>query len=704
MPARNVIEIVIKGDDQVSDVTDKVAGKISGFGKTAVLGIGAVAASTVALGSALFELGREAAPIEGIQKAFEGVAKSSGKSADEVLDALKKGSYGMIAQKDLMESYNTAAQLVGTTFANQLPDAMQYLSKVSAATGQDMGFMMDSLVKGVGRLSPMILDNLGIQVNVTEANEAYAKTLGKSADQMTKQEQQAALMNQVLEKLKTNTAAMPEVVGSATQQWASFQTKLTDFKDKLGVKLLPFFTKVVEILSKLADAVLPVLEKVVMAVGTAFQWIAERIGGWPFRAFFLVFEDGSSLIGDFLHSILGIDEGVSNQVAGVIDTIFRSVESFVQGALQVAGDLINNFFIPALSALASFVTGTVIPAIQSFVQWLSATWEQVRPALEALANWFISTALPAIVNFVQNTVLPTISNFFTWLGQTWETVRPALEALFNWFVTEALPAIVSFVQNTVLPAVQDFFNWLGQVWEVVSPALSQIFDWFVTTAMPAIIDFVNNVALPVIQNIFNFVRDAWTLIEPALSSIFDWFVTTGFPAIVDFVNNIVLPAIQGIINLVSAIWITVQPFLNDFKTGVEGVFNWIKTNIIEPFVNTIQSVIDKFNELRGNVSAGVEGAAGIASGLSSGQFSVGDVIGAIGAQIRGYATQGSYVPDTGLYMLHRGEQVSNGSSQGGQPTTININFTGGGVPMNQADANNAGFMIVSGLRAKGFNV
>ena len=32
----------------------------------------------------------------------------------------------------------------------------------AAATGQDVGFMLDSLVKGIGRGSPMILDNLGL--------------------------------------------------------------------------------------------------------------------------------------------------------------------------------------------------------------------------------------------------------------------------------------------------------------------------------------------------------------------------------------------------------------------------------------------------------------------------------------------------------------------------------------------------------------
>jgi len=70
----------------------------------------------------------------------------------------------MATNRDLMLSFNKASTLVSVDFAKQLPDAMQYLGKVSLATGQDLGFLLDSLVTGVGRVSPMILDNLGIQV------------------------------------------------------------------------------------------------------------------------------------------------------------------------------------------------------------------------------------------------------------------------------------------------------------------------------------------------------------------------------------------------------------------------------------------------------------------------------------------------------------------------------------------------------------
>jgi len=158
----------------------KVLGNIAKAGITAVaIGAGVAAAAVGGLAIGLGKLAMEAAPIEGVKNAFEGLTESFEGGSEAMLAALKESSSGMIANRDLMKSFNQAAQLVSKDFAQQLPDAMQYLSKVAAATGEDMGFMMDSLVRGVGRLSPMILDNLGIQVDLTEATEAYALSVGK---------------------------------------------------------------------------------------------------------------------------------------------------------------------------------------------------------------------------------------------------------------------------------------------------------------------------------------------------------------------------------------------------------------------------------------------------------------------------------------------------------------------------------------------
>lgn len=275
MPTIRQIVLEVVGKDKASAALGKVSGALKGIGAAAAVGVGAA----VAVGGALTKLAIDAAPLEGVRKAFEGIATASGKSADDMLAALKKGSSGMVAQADLMKSYNSAAQLVSKTFANQLPDAMSYLSKVSAATGEDMGYMLDSLVKGVGRLSPMILDNLGIQVDLTAANEEYAKSLGVSTAELTKEQQQAALMNQVMAKLAENTASMPGVAGTAAQSIGALKAQFADIKAEIGTAFLPVLQSLLATFQQVWAASGPeIMERIAAAAKDFAAWLTpERL-------------------------------------------------------------------------------------------------------------------------------------------------------------------------------------------------------------------------------------------------------------------------------------------------------------------------------------------------------------------------------------------------------------------------------------------
>ena len=244
---------------KMDETEKKSKGWASRVGSIVKTGLMAGTVAVVGMAAAMGKLAFDAMPIEGIKKAFEGLTKGS----TETIKSLRKGSLGMVKDAKLMENYNKAAQLVSKTFADQLPDAMQYLAKVSAATGTDMGYMMDSITTGVGRMSPMILDNLGIQVSLAEANEAWALKMGVATSEMSKQEQQAALMDQVMVKLKENTADMPEVTENAATKWAQLTTKLGNLKDNIGLSLLPMFVKVVDFIS---DSFIPKIEKWVATI------------------------------------------------------------------------------------------------------------------------------------------------------------------------------------------------------------------------------------------------------------------------------------------------------------------------------------------------------------------------------------------------------------------------------------------------------
>ena len=144
MPRVNTIEIVINATDKASGVLGGIGKNVQNVGKLALGGLGLMAAGAAAAGAGIAKLAIDAAPLENIEAAFTGLAESAGVGSTEMLRALEESSAGMIAQRDLMTSFNEAAQLVSVDFATKLPDAMGALGKVSAATGQDMNFLLDS--------------------------------------------------------------------------------------------------------------------------------------------------------------------------------------------------------------------------------------------------------------------------------------------------------------------------------------------------------------------------------------------------------------------------------------------------------------------------------------------------------------------------------------------------------------------------------
>lgn len=252
--ARSELDIVLKVTDKASGKLDSIGGKLGGI-KGIALAAGAAAAGALAgIGVAAVKLAKDSAAIPGITDAFDSLTQSIEGGSKKMLKALQEGSSGMVANTELMRQFNLANQLVGEDFAKNLPDAMGFLGKVSAATGEDMGFLMDSLIRGVGRLSPLILDNLGIQVDLNQAYEDYANKLGISTSEMSKSQQQAALMEQVMAKLQENTQNMPDVAGSAAQQFAQFSVAIQNAKDQIGVALIPS-------LLQLVNALVPIIEE-----------------------------------------------------------------------------------------------------------------------------------------------------------------------------------------------------------------------------------------------------------------------------------------------------------------------------------------------------------------------------------------------------------------------------------------------------------
>lgn len=808
MPARNTVEIVITAKDQASHVLKGIGSGMQGLGAIATAGLGVAALAAGGLTAALYDAAQAGASFQGIEEAFAGLAEASGKSTDRLVSELKRGSAGMASQRDLMLSFNKAASLVSLDFANTLPDAMQYLSKVSSATGQDMSFMIDSLVTGVGRLSPMILDNLGIQVDLNEAYEAYAASIGKSADELTKQEQQTALMNQVMEKLAANTANLPDVTGQADTMMAQFTAQLTDFRDIVGKSLIPAMTKFLEIFILIFANIAPGAQQFLETqLAPALESIANIVDYLVFGDFkggiFGLHEDHPAV--DFFRQlrrgIMAIRAGVPvfdvlahalNEIAGRAEDYgmtdlangLRTVAELIANFLKPIGDWISEniklqdvlialgiaiaaFLIPILVSIAA----AAAPIIGAFVlitlavAALRQAWETnfmgIRDRAAEFAAWLqvnIPIAMQAVADFWESTLKPALESLWTFLAQTVIPVVIRLAQQFIAFLPVALQTAADFWNNTLLPAMRQAAIFIATD---VIPVMLNIYTWLATNipmAIQTVSTFWQTTLLPAIQTVWSFIQ---TNLIPVLMTVWDW-INTNLPGALQFLanawNTVLYPAIQEIWNFIQTYIVPLFSALVDVHfaalqvafTAIQGAWDNVLRPALEDLWEFIQNNIiplfgDASSEINTNLTPAMQALQTIANlikkafdGVKQAVQFVIDRLRELANSIRtlqlpDWLTPGSPTPfewglrgisdalselnNVGLPQFNsqlpqtpatlptvpQGGNVPQ-QGQAGQGNNITVVFEGATSIKTQQEADDAAFMMVNGMRARGVNI
>ncbi len=232
--------------------TQKALGGIKKLG----LAVGAVVATVKSfevVAKQVFESAMLANRLEDQSIAFEQLAKSAGVASDDILKAMQEMTKGTISRIDLMKTASQAS-LLGIGFT-EMPKLLEIARAAAIATGQDMSFMFESIVTGVGRASPLILDNLGIVLKVGEANKNYAEELGKTVQELTSAEKKQAILNQTLisgEEIIKNVGTAVDGMTN-TEGVEALKVAFEEFRTELGQNVAPATNKVVEALTKIIN-------------------------------------------------------------------------------------------------------------------------------------------------------------------------------------------------------------------------------------------------------------------------------------------------------------------------------------------------------------------------------------------------------------------------------------------------------------------
>ena len=225
------VTIVIKAIDNYSKQFNKLDKsvkkqqtgfkKLTGFLKSSGIGYTVLATAAVGFGIKAVKAGIKA------ERAMAQFDLTLGDTAETMLTDMRRASNGMVSDFELVDNANKALAL-GIS-KSKIPQLLAAATARAKVFGRTAGEAFNDLAIGIGRQSRMILDNLGIILDLDKTYGDYAETVGKTVEQLTDYDRKMALTNSIIESSKDLMIAqiflqetMDEKLQKLTSSWDNF--------------------------------------------------------------------------------------------------------------------------------------------------------------------------------------------------------------------------------------------------------------------------------------------------------------------------------------------------------------------------------------------------------------------------------------------------------------------------------------------------
>lgn len=352
--ARDQVESAAKGIDKslsgisksigdsfkgVGDTLKDMGGSMKDIGKSMSVSITAPIAAASAAALNFVTIGGK---YSSVRDSFISMTKDMGISADEFQNRVSKATGGQIDNLKILQSATKGLSLIGkdafNDFGNDFVKMAELSKKAARATGQDVDFMFDSLVTGIARESKLILDNLGITIDITKAKDEYAKSLGKTREELTISEEKHAVLNSALGQLESTYGEVAVSAGGFSGAWQQLTTQLTNTRIEIGQALEPTIAGLVKSLTPIIQDITP---SIINGIKTITEWFNN--------------------LSPSMQKTIVVSVGLT-AVAGPLIVVLGTIISNVGTLISALG-----WLVPALTSVASAIFTVVIPAIVSVV-------------------------------------------------------------------------------------------------------------------------------------------------------------------------------------------------------------------------------------------------------------------------------------------------------------------------------------------------
>lgn len=646
MPKRNVLEIVVEGEDKASSVLRGVNTQLDSIGRlatTAVVG-GIAAATTAVIGFGAASLNEFNKFQQGMNEVFTLLPDISQEAMGKLEQDVQRvnARFGLLNEQTIPALYQAISAGVPTD---------NVLSFMSTAAQASIGGVT-SLETAVDGITSVVNAYGEEAINAQQASDLMftAVKLGKTDfDQLSRSLFQVVPTAASLGLEFGNVTA---ALASLTSQGTPTSVATTQLR-QLMVELQKPTTKVSKLFEEMAGKSFPDFINEGGNLADALQMISDGAteGDVELAGLFGSVEALNAFLGltganaegfaDNLAEMAGsagatekafdtMSQGMQFQIDRMrakfqtfLTNIGRSLEPFVTPLFEALGDALSflDAFFSGVSSFEDDFNSGPGGIFNSLLNGLLTILEALVPVRDELTNFFgaIGAGVPfldalsvTIGNLFGSDVQETFENIRNAISQVWQVILQVTEPIRNWIsenveLKDVLIVIGGLIASVVIPAIAGFVAALATPIAIVGGLI---------VAVAALRNAWEND----FGGIRTFVE---TTLLPALEKIRVWFVETAMPAVMDFINNTIIPGLETWQGILANIWTIVEPALNNIKqwfteTALPAIMEFIenaKTRVSE-LIETIQGIwtnvsgaladfksgIDRvFNDIKNNV-------------------------------------------------------------------------------------------------------
>jgi len=185
------------------------------------------------------DLAIHGAEVQKTEGMYRNLAAQAGISGEQLLASFRRASNGTVSDSALMQT--AINSMIGSV--KMSGEQMTRLMEIAKSRGEVLGMSAADAYSYLGTAieyqSTRMLRSLKLNIDATAANEKYAASHGLVAKEMTEAEQQAAMLDAILEATAGDMGNFAGTAGDAEEAVQRAKTELNNTTDALGKSLTP---------------------------------------------------------------------------------------------------------------------------------------------------------------------------------------------------------------------------------------------------------------------------------------------------------------------------------------------------------------------------------------------------------------------------------------------------------------------------------